>query len=51
MSVAIQDLNLEHLWVIYPGSQEYDLDAKITVIPASSIPLLVEKILKIAKKR
>jgi uncharacterized protein len=49
MSVAMQDLSLEHLWVIYPGNQEYDLDAKITVVPAGSIPILAEKIL--AKSR
>jgi len=46
MSVAIQNLGLEHLWVVYPGNQEYPLDAKSSVIPASSIPILAEKILK-----
>ena len=50
MSVAMQDLNLEHLWVIYPGSQEYNLDGKITVIPASTIPNLTEKILVGSKR-
>ena len=33
MHIAIKDLGLEHLWVIYPGNQTYDLDDKITVIP------------------
>ncbi len=51
MSVAIRDLELEHLWVVYPGNQEYPLDAKSSVIPASSIPILAEKILKRGKKR
>lgn len=46
MSVAIQDLSLEHLWVVYPGNQEYPLDAKSSAIPASSISILAEKILK-----
>jgi predicted AAA+ superfamily ATPase len=46
MSVAIQNLGLEHLWVVYPGNQEYPLDAKSSVIPASSISILAEKILK-----
>lgn len=50
MSVAIQDLNLEHLWVIYPGNQEYSLDAKMTVIPASTIPNLTEKIVVRSKR-
>jgi len=46
MSVAIQDLSLEHLWVVYPGNQEYPLDAQSSAIPASSISILAEKILK-----
>lgn len=52
MSVAIQDLKLEHLWVVYPGSQEYPLDEKISVIPInslSSLPILKEKVQKGAK--
>ena len=40
MHVAIQDLSLEHLWVVYPGHQEYALDDKISVIPLDSIPRL-----------
>lgn len=49
MSVAIQDLNLEHLWVVYPGNQEYSLEEKISVIPVSSLTMLAEKIRKGAK--
>lgn len=44
MYVAIQDLKLEHLWVIYPGNQEYPLDKKISVIPIKSLPGFAEKI-------
>lgn len=40
MYVAIQDLSLTHLWVIYPGHQEYLLDDKISVIPIASVPHL-----------
>ena len=49
MSVAIQDLTLEHLWVVYPGNQEYSLEEKISVIPASSLPILAEKVRKRTK--
>ena len=42
MHAAIQDLSLVHLWVIYPGHQEYLLDDKISVIPIASVPHLVE---------
>jgi len=37
MHVAIQDLSLEHLWVIYPGDQEYFLHDKISVIPINAV--------------
>jgi uncharacterized protein len=33
MHIAIEDLRLEHLWVIYPGDQKYTLDDRITAIP------------------
>lgn len=36
MHTAIQDLKLEHLWVVYPGHQEYPLDEKISVVPLSN---------------
>jgi hypothetical protein len=42
MLVAIQDLLLGWLWVVYPGDQEYTLDDKIAVIPADSLPHLAE---------
>ena len=42
MHIAIEDLCLEHLWVIYPGHQEYTLDDKISVIPFDYIPRLAE---------
>ncbi len=37
MEVVGQDLNLEHLWVVYPGSQSYRLDSAITVLPLQDI--------------
>jgi predicted AAA+ superfamily ATPase len=42
MHIAVQDLALEHLWVIYPGHQEYSLDNKISVFPVDSIPRLAD---------
>jgi len=41
MHAAIEDLGLEHLWVIYPGQQEYALDARISVIPIDRVLNLV----------
>ena len=40
MHIAVQDLSLAHLWVVYPGRHEYALDQKISVIPIDSIPRL-----------
>ena len=37
MRTAINDLSLEHLWVVYPGKEEYALDEAISVIPVSGI--------------
>ena len=35
---AIKDLELEHLWVIYPGERTYPLSNRVTVLPLVSIP-------------
>lgn len=40
MRIAQKDLSLKHLWILYPGSQRYDLDKTITALPASEIPNL-----------
>jgi predicted AAA+ superfamily ATPase len=40
MHIAIEDLSLEHLWVVYPGTQEYALADRISVVPLDSIPRL-----------
>ena len=44
MRVAIEDLRLTHLWVIYPGEDAYDLDSAISVLPARRIPELVRQL-------
>ena len=31
MHISISDLSLEHLWVLYPGKENYKLTPKITV--------------------
>jgi len=49
MSVAVQDLTLEHLWVVYPGNQEYPLEERVSVTPSSSLPILAEKVRKRTK--
>jgi len=44
MRVAIKDLRLEHLWVLYPGAESYDLDKQISILPAAAIPMLADQI-------
>jgi predicted AAA+ superfamily ATPase len=40
MHIAIKDLELEQLWIIYPGQQEYNIGENIAVIPIDNIPSL-----------
>lgn len=44
MRVAIEDLGLQHLWIIYPGSQSYELDERISVLAVDSLPNLVSSL-------
>ena len=37
MRIAIDDLGLEHLWVLYPGEQEYPLADAITALPLKRV--------------
>ena len=37
MHIVIEDLGLEHLWVLYPGDLEYPLTDTITALPLKSI--------------
>jgi predicted AAA+ superfamily ATPase len=37
MQVATKDLDLDHLWVVYPGSQRYHLAEKISALPITDI--------------
>ena len=40
MRVALDDLGLEHLWIIYSGDEAYSLDERISVLPVAGIPAL-----------
>lgn len=40
MHIALRDLALEHLWIVYPGRQEYALDERITALPLTALPRL-----------
>jgi hypothetical protein len=42
MRTAIEDLSLDHLWLIYPGEHAYPVDEAITVWPVRDVPALPE---------
>lgn len=37
MRFALEELSLKHLWVIYPGSQDYSLNRNVTVISLANL--------------
>jgi hypothetical protein len=37
MANAVQDLELTHLWVVYPGDRAYLLTPKVSVLPITQI--------------
>lgn len=37
MRIAIEDLGLDRLWIIYPGQKPYDIERNISVIPLTQI--------------
>jgi len=38
MRQVIRDLDLAHLWVVYPGERTYAIDEGITALPLTAIP-------------
>jgi predicted AAA+ superfamily ATPase len=46
MRTALNDLDLEHLWVIYPGQHHYAVDKKVSVWPLRQLPDLATQLTK-----
>jgi hypothetical protein len=44
MRVAMDDLQLSYLWVVYPGNEAYELDDSISVLPVSNAPQLISRL-------
>ena len=45
MRTAIRDLQLQHLWVVYPGNEEYELDEAVSALPVKMIPRRIHSLL------
>ncbi len=43
MHIALNDLSLDHLWIIYPGQYRYPVDDKITVCPLIEVSKLSDQ--------
>ncbi|MGB9687020.1 MAG: ATP-binding protein [Rectinema subterraneum] len=42
MTIALEDLRLSHLYVVYPGIKTYPLAERITAVPLQSLPEIAE---------
>ena len=43
MRVAIEDLSLDHLWIVYPGKLTYSLDKEITVLSIKDCDTVISR--------
>lgn len=43
MRVALADLGLTHLWIVYPGNVAYELDERLSVLPLRGISELPDR--------
>ena len=41
MRIALNDLRLDHVWLVYPGKSGYPIDSSISVIPLAEVPELL----------
>ena len=37
MRVALEDLRLDHLWIVYPGSETYSLHERVAAIGLEAV--------------
>jgi len=44
MQTAMETLNLDHLWIIYPGLQNYPVHDKISILPVRDIPVIRDQL-------
>ncbi len=43
MHVAVEDLSLERLWIVYPGSEKYPVSEQIAALPLQQVDCIVQE--------
>lgn len=51
MRVALRDLTLDHLWIVYPGTEAYSLDEQISVLPISGVQEKARELIRFGARR
>ena len=46
MQIAIEDLNLAHLWVVYPGREKYKIREDVTALPLEKLGGITQGLLR-----
>ncbi len=46
MRTALETLNLDHLWIIYPGRQSYPFQDKISILPVRDLPAIRDQLIQ-----
>lgn len=49
MRTALNDLDLQHLWVVYPGQHHYTIDKNVSVWPLQQLPDLATQLRESSK--
>jgi hypothetical protein len=51
LHVALEDLSLDHAWIVYPGSTSYRVHPKVAVVPLSAIESTLFRLGRQSKRR
>jgi len=51
MRIALSDLRLRHLTVLYPGDLRYDLDPRVTVLPLAELTTAPDRLTRDSDRR
>lgn len=43
MRIAVSDLILDHLWIVYPGGESYPVAKNITTLPLKDLEVIREQ--------